>query len=78
MRTVNVAALRIHNERGLGRGFWFDVLRVKAPLVAGINFEMNLIFKACQHLTNFMFGPLIASCAEEFQEKAIEQGYNIL
>lgn len=74
--TVNVAALRIHNERGLGRGFWFAALRHKAQLVHGINFETNLIFRGCQLLTNFMFGALIRSAAMEFQAKAEEKGFS--
>ena len=74
-KTINVAALRIHNERGLGRGFWFSNLRYPCGLVSGINFETNLIFKGCQQLTNFMFGPLIAVAGAEFKQKVIQAGY---
>jgi len=75
LHTINVAALRIHNERGLGRGFWFSALRSKVQLVSGVNYEIDLIFRACQQLTNFMFGPLIAHAAEEFKESAMAKGY---
>lgn len=72
---MNVASLRIHNERGLGRGFWFRALRDTVSLKSGINWETNRIFQVCMELTNFMFGTLIKTASAEFHQKALNAGY---
>jgi len=63
-RTVEIAHLRIHNERAIGRVFQFAVMRQRWRLSKNME-HVEFTWQVCCYLTNWMWGPLIKSAGDE-------------